>query len=216
MQDSATSSRWDSDLFAWHEARRRSSGYVSDASNCSVSPGACSITTELKHVSPGMEYVPAWLKHLRLHKYTEYIMGLTYQDLLELTDEKLQRLNVTKGARRKLLMNIEKLSERPQALTAVGSILENDDCDIKEVLEDLESIVRSPIYIVETESEASHDCAADSGAEVSDDEEATSDENALEKQQVTGHHMVQMIMKTLKKTTSVILLSEHMDGKQSE
>ena len=36
------------------------------------------------------------------------------------------------------------------------------------------------------------------------------------KQQVTGQQLVQMIMKTLKKTTSVFLLSEHMDGKLSE
>ena len=206
----------DSDLFAWHEARRRSSGYVSDGSGSSVSPGLCSISPVSRQFSPGMEYVPAWLKHLRLHKYTEYIMSLTYQELLELTDEKLQKMNVTQGARKKLLLNIEKLSERPQALIAIGTTLENDDCDIKNVLADLESIIRSPIYIEDAECDSSQECATDSGAEVSDDEETTGDECASEKQQVTGQQLVQMIMKTLKKTTSVFLLSEHMEGKLSE
>lgn len=203
----------DLDLFAWHEARRRSSGYVSDGSGSSVSPGTCSISPVSRQFSPGMEYVPAWLKHLRLHKYTEYIMSLTYQELLELTDDKLQKMNVTQGARKKLLLNIEKLSERPQALIAIGTTLENDDCDIKNVLADLESIIRSPIYIEDVECDTSQECATDSGAEVSDDEETTGDECASEKQQVTGQQLVQMIMKTLKKTTSVFLLSEHMDGK---
>ena len=163
-----------------------------------------------------MECVPAWLKHLRLHKYTDYIMGLTYQELMELTDEKLQKMNVTQGARKKLLLNIEKLSERPQALTAISTSLENDDCDIKSILVDLETIIRSPIYIEETECDTSQDCATDSGAEVSDDEETPGDDCASEKQQVTGPQLVQMIMKSLKKTTSVFLLSENMDGKLSE
>ena len=204
--------RRDSELFAWHEARRRSSGYVSDGS--SVSPGVTG-TQETRHAAPGMEYVPAWLKHLRLHKYTEHIMGLTYQELLELTDEKLQKMNVTQGARKKLLLNIERLSERPQALAAIETTLENDDCDIKNVLADLESVIRSPIFIEDTaESEASQESATDSGAEVSDDEETTGE--LSDKQQVSGQQLVQMIMKTLKKTTSVFLLSEHMDGKLCE
>ena len=122
--------RRDSDLFAWHEARRRSSGvylksmilnnliseiqgYVSDCS--SVSPGPCStppsaapsssITAVPEHTSPGMEYVPIWLKHLRLHKYTDFIMGLSYQELMQITEEKLINLNVTKGDRLKILAN---------------------------------------------------------------------------------------------------------------
>ena len=115
-----------------------------------------------------------------------------------------------------MLLSIEKLSERPQALIAIGTTLENDDCDIKNVLADLESIIRSPIYIEDAECDSSQECATDSGAEVSDDEETPGDECASEKQQVTGQQLVQMIMKTLKKTTSVFLLSEHMDGKLSE
>ena len=214
QQHQDQTARRDSELFAWHEARRRSSGYVSDGSSSSVSPGVSS-SQETRHAAPGMEYVPAWLKHLRLHKYTEHIMGLTYQELVELTEEKLQNMNVTQGARKKLLLNIERLSERPQALAAIETTLENDDCDIKNVLADLESVIRSPIFIEDTaESEASQESATDSGAEVSDDEETTGE--LSDKQQVSGQQLVQMIMKTLKKTTSVFLLSEHMDGKLCE
>ena len=214
QQQQDLAARRDSELFAWHEARRRSSGYVSDGSSSSVSPG---VTTgqETRHAALGMEYVPAWLKHLRLHKYTEHIMGLTYQELLELTDEELQKMNVTQGARKKLLLNIERLSERPQALATIGTTLENDDCDIKNVLADLENVIRSPIYVEETAGiEASQESATDSGAEVSDDEETSGE--GCDKQQVSGQQLVQMIMKTLKKTTSVFLLSEHMDGKLCE
>ena len=88
-------------------------GYVSDCS--SVSPGPCStppsaapsssITAVPELTSPGMEYVPIWLKHLRLHKYTDFIMGLSYQELMQITEEKLINLNVTKGDRLKILAN---------------------------------------------------------------------------------------------------------------
>jgi len=218
----------DSDLFSWHEARRRSSGYVSDCS--SVSPGPCStppsaapsssITAVPEHASPGMEYIPIWLKHLRLHKYTDFIMGLTYQELMQITEEKLINFNVTKGARRKILLSIDKLSERPKTLEILNSNLDTDGCDIKEVLLELETIAKSPILIEDkTEADDANDevrsrhvSAPDSGAEVSEDDDGDIKNNEI-CQPYSGQHIVQMIMKTMRKATSVILLSQQVDAK---
>ena len=43
-----------------------------------------------------MELVPAWLKLLRLHKYTELMMSLSYEEMLSLTEEQLEARGVTK------------------------------------------------------------------------------------------------------------------------
>lgn len=48
--------------------------------------------------------IPAWLKLLRLHKYTECLKDLPWKDLIELNDEQLEEKGVRAlGARRKLL-----------------------------------------------------------------------------------------------------------------
>ena len=57
-----------------------------------------------------MELVPGWLKLLRLHKYTDLIMSFTYEAMLHLTEEQLEVKGVTKGARRKIINNIQVLS----------------------------------------------------------------------------------------------------------
>ena len=212
--------RRDSDLVSWHENRRRSSGYVSDtcrrdstSSNCSVSPAPNIPPVVPENVAPGMEDVHQWLKHLRLHKYSEFIMGLTYQELLQLNEEKLMATNVTKGARKKILLSIEKLSERPESLKALNGKLEIEGCDVKEILVELEGIARSPILVEDHENNAkTSSSATDSGAEVSDDEEKAQ-ENIGKVAAVDGNRLCDMIMKTLKKTTSVILLSQHIDSK---
>lgn len=38
--------------------------------------------------------VPQWLKSLRLHKYTEIFMGLSYEEMLKLNEQKLEELGV--------------------------------------------------------------------------------------------------------------------------
>ncbi|ODQ49099.1 hypothetical protein PICMEDRAFT_18969, partial [Pichia membranifaciens NRRL Y-2026] len=48
--------------------------------------------------------IPAWLKTLRLHKYTENLQHLRWQDMVALDDAALAQLGVsTLGARNKLL-----------------------------------------------------------------------------------------------------------------
>jgi hypothetical protein len=60
--------------------------------------------------------IGVWLKHLRLHKYTSYFSQMSYEQIMELNDEKLITANITLGARKKLLNNIEKLRSRPARL----------------------------------------------------------------------------------------------------
>merc|ERR1719350_2141892 len=121
----------------------------------------------------GMELVPAWLKLLRLHKYTELMMGLTYEEMVSLTEEQLEVQGVTKGARRKILTNIAKLRDRPRILAEMSAHLDREDCSVKKVLMELEILLKSPIKIW-GERRGSyrwrHDSGRDSGAEVSEDD----------------------------------------------
>ena len=55
----------------------------------------------------GMKFVPDWLKSLRLHKYTNLIMSMSYIEMMDLTEEKLEKMNVTKGAARKIVNSTE-------------------------------------------------------------------------------------------------------------
>lgn len=56
--------------------------------------------------------VPAWLKTLRLHKYSYLFATLSYDEMLQLTEERLAEQGVTKGARHKLALSIAKLQQR--------------------------------------------------------------------------------------------------------
>ncbi|ORX91227.1 hypothetical protein K493DRAFT_52735 [Basidiobolus meristosporus CBS 931.73] len=52
--------------------------------------------------------VPAWLRSLRLHKYTPMFEGMKWQDIIQLTDEELTAKGVAAlGARRKMLKVFE-------------------------------------------------------------------------------------------------------------
>lgn len=56
--------------------------------------------------------VPSWLKTLRLHKYSYLFVTLSYEEMLQLTEEQLAEQGVTKGARHKLALSIAKLQQR--------------------------------------------------------------------------------------------------------
>lgn len=60
--------------------------------------------------------VPSWLKTLRLHKYSYLFASLSYEEMLELTEDRLAEQGVTKGARHKLALSIVKLQQRYQTL----------------------------------------------------------------------------------------------------
>ena len=94
-----------------------------------------------------MELVPAWLKLLRLHKYTELMMSLSYEEMISLTEEQLEARGVTKGARRKIVTNIAKLRDRPRILAEISAHLDREDCSVKKVLMELEILLKSPVKI---------------------------------------------------------------------
>ncbi|VDO28434.1 unnamed protein product [Haemonchus placei] len=71
----------------------------------------------LKSGMRGESYVPAWLKSLRLHKYTAMFAELSYEEMMKLDEAELERRNVTKGARTKILQSIRKLYCRRLSLS---------------------------------------------------------------------------------------------------
>mgnify|MGYP001810440234 CR=1 FL=1 len=63
-----------------------------------------------------------WLKHLRLHKYANLFTQMTYDQIFGLNDDILMRLNITLGARRKILANIQKLRGRENSLRELTNV----------------------------------------------------------------------------------------------
>ncbi|KAF2641540.1 hypothetical protein P280DRAFT_489884 [Massarina eburnea CBS 473.64] len=56
--------------------------------------------------------IPSWLRSLRLHKYTDNLKDMKWQDLVELDDEGLEKRGVNAlGARRKMLKVFEQVKE---------------------------------------------------------------------------------------------------------
>ncbi|KAG4304524.1 hypothetical protein PORY_001917 [Pneumocystis oryctolagi] len=56
--------------------------------------------------------IPAWLRGLRLHKYSDNLGNMNWEELIEMTDEQLEMKGVTAlGARRKLLKSFDQIKE---------------------------------------------------------------------------------------------------------
>lgn len=72
---------------------------------------------------PGMSTVAQWLKSLRLHKYVWLFTNISYEQMMAMDEEYLEKLGVTTGARHKLLLSINKLHERPAVLDAAATEL---------------------------------------------------------------------------------------------
>lgn len=66
--------------------------------------------------------VPMWLKSLRLHKYTQMLQQMGYDEMMALDERKLEALNVTKGARKKIMQSIQKLRERVPMLKQMEKV----------------------------------------------------------------------------------------------
>ncbi|KAM3875420.1 protein Smaug homolog 2 [Diretmus argenteus] len=92
----------------------------------------------------GMKDVPAWLKSLRLHKYASLFSQMTYEEMMILTEQHLESQNVTKGARHKIALSIQKLRERQSVLKSLEKdILEGGN--LRNALQELQQIVITPI-----------------------------------------------------------------------
>ncbi|XP_015262991.1 PREDICTED: protein Smaug homolog 1 isoform X2 [Gekko japonicus] len=88
--------------------------------------------------------VPAWLKSLRLHKYAALFSQMTYDEMMTLTECQLEAQNVTKGARHKIVISIQKLKERQNLLKSLErDILEGGNLRVP--LQELHQMILTPI-----------------------------------------------------------------------
>ncbi|XP_078240192.1 protein Smaug homolog 1 isoform X2 [Pogona vitticeps] len=88
--------------------------------------------------------VPAWLKSLRLHKYAALFSQMTYDEMMALTESQLEAQNVTKGARHKIVISIQKLKERQNLLKSLErDILEGGNLRVP--LQELHQMILTPI-----------------------------------------------------------------------
>lgn len=99
---------------------------------------------------PVMKGIVFWLKSLRLHKYSWVFTNLTYEQMLNLTEEKLQSMGITKGARHKLLLSIGKLKERSTMMTELETEVMNGG-DLLTALKKLKAVLQSPLQVTSGE-----------------------------------------------------------------
>eukprot|EP00127_Corallochytrium_limacisporum_P004499 Clim_evm26s165 gene=Clim_evmTU26s165 len=91
-----------------------------------------------------MQDIPHWLKSLRLHKYIDTFKDISFDDMLQLTNEDLEQRGVTAaGARRKLLLSIEKLQTRDTILRDCQSSISVDET-FHSTMETLKHVLNSP------------------------------------------------------------------------
>ncbi|XP_062409072.1 protein Smaug homolog 2 isoform X2 [Sardina pilchardus] len=94
----------------------------------------------------GMKDVPTWLKSLRLHKYASLFSQMTYEEMMTLSEHHLESQNVTKGARHKIALSIQKLRERQSVLKSLEKdILEGGN--VRNALQELQQIIITPIKL---------------------------------------------------------------------
>jgi hypothetical protein len=112
--------------------------------NSYVSGGSASnhVNTALFH--PGMKEVPVWLKALRLHKYTQMFQQMTYSTMMSLDDHQLEHLQVTKGARKKIIQSLEKLRERVPLLKQLEKCIDENG-DTRCLIFELRQMMNTPI-----------------------------------------------------------------------
>lgn len=82
-------------------------------SAASVSSGS-GVTPKEEDIDPQLlEDVPAWLKSLRLHKYTPCFEGMDWRDMIKLDEDTLEKKGVTAlGARRRLVKTFDAVKKK--------------------------------------------------------------------------------------------------------
>nr|XP_022918879.1 protein Smaug homolog 2 [Onthophagus taurus] len=96
--------------------------------------------------SSDMKSIVSWLKSLRLHKYSWVFNNLNYEQMLNLTEETLQSIGITKGARHKLLLSIGKLRERQNMLCELETEVMNGG-DLLNALKKLKGVLQTPLQV---------------------------------------------------------------------
>ncbi|XP_060532112.1 protein Smaug homolog 2 [Cylas formicarius] len=100
----------------------------------------------LKNSQPLMKSILSWLKSLRLHKYSWIFHNLTTHQMLNLSEDYLIEVGVTKGARQKLLLSLQRLTERSAVLAELEVDIRNGG-DIYDTLKKLKVILQSPLQL---------------------------------------------------------------------
>lgn len=93
----------------------------------------------------GMKYVGHWLKKLRLHKYCQAFEDMTFEQMMLINEEYLERLEITQGARTKMVNSILKLKERHARLTQTEQDLKSGNMTINAVTQLLTDIADTPM-----------------------------------------------------------------------
>ncbi|KAK3089916.1 hypothetical protein FSP39_007637 [Pinctada imbricata] len=102
------------------------------------------VTNSFLEDGSGMRDVPMWLKSLRLHKYSYLFQQMSYEEMMTLSEEWLEKRNVTKGARHKIVLSIAKLKERQDLLRSLEKdIVEGGS--IEEALKEMKNMLNTPI-----------------------------------------------------------------------
>lgn len=98
----------------------------------------------------GMGHIGIWLKSLRLHKYFWLFSNMSYEQMLDMSEEYLENLGVTKGARHKLVICIQKLGERVPLLKQIEKELIEGSRPLRSGLDELANIVLTPMKPINT------------------------------------------------------------------
>ncbi|XP_040268167.1 protein Smaug homolog 1 isoform X3 [Bufo bufo] len=110
--------------------------------------------------------VPTWLKSLRLHKYAALFSQMTYEEMMSLNECQLEAQNVTKGARHKIVISIQKLKERHILLKS----LERDILDggnLRGPLQELHQMILTPIKAYSAQNSTAEDHSREPGSQSS-------------------------------------------------
>ncbi|XP_059009526.1 protein Smaug homolog 2 isoform X2 [Mustela lutreola] len=122
----------------WQDKPPRENGHVPFHPSSSVPPAINSIGSNAN------ADVPSWLKSLRLHKYAALFSQMSYEEMMTLTEQHLESQNVTKGARHKIALSIQKLRERQSVLKSLEKdVLEGGN--LRNALQELQQIIITPI-----------------------------------------------------------------------
>lgn len=93
----------------------------------------------------GMKYVGHWLKKLRLHKYCQSFENMTFEEMMRINEEFLERLGITQGARTKMVNSIQKLKERHARLTQAEQDLKSGNATIDTITQLLTEFADTPM-----------------------------------------------------------------------
>ncbi|KAK0195668.1 hypothetical protein F5146DRAFT_1133127 [Armillaria mellea] len=92
----------------------KSAGLKSGGLNSAASSSGSGATPKEEDIDPQLlEDVPAWLKSLRLHKYTPCFEGMNWRDMIKLDEDTLEKKGVTAlGARRRLVKTFDVVKKK--------------------------------------------------------------------------------------------------------